>query len=85
METTMTYLGIHFPTAASRPAGILERFWQSIRKYVQADRRRQELYRLPDRVLTDIGLHRSEIDGIATNLSDFVVDPTRIRRGRRRR
>jgi uncharacterized protein YjiS (DUF1127 family) len=84
METTMTYLGNHFPTAASWPAGILDRIWQSIRRYVQADRRGQELYRLPDRVLKDIGLHRSEIDGIAANLPDFVVDPTRIRRGRRR-
>jgi uncharacterized protein YjiS (DUF1127 family) len=83
METTMTYLGIHFPTAASRPTGILEWIWQSIRRYVQADRRQQELYRLPDRVLKDIGLHRSEIDGITTNLSDFVIDPTRIRRSRR--
>ena len=80
----MTYLGVHFPTAASRPAGILDRIWQSISRYVQAGRRRQELYRLPDRILKDIGLDRSEIDGIAANLSDFVVDPTRNRRGRRR-
>ena len=82
METTMTYLGIHFPTAASRPAGILDRIWQSIRRHVQTTRLRQELYRLPDRVLKDIGLHRSEIDGVATNLVDDVADVTRHARGR---
>ena len=78
----MTYLRIHFPTAAPRPAGILDRIWQSISRYVQALRRRQELYQLPDRVLKDIGLHRSEIDGIVTGLADDVVDVTRHARGR---
>ena len=78
----MTYLGIHYPTAAPRPAGIIERIWRSIDRYQQVLRIRQELHRLPDRVLKDIGLDRSEIDGIATRLIGDVVDVTRHKRGR---
>jgi uncharacterized protein YjiS (DUF1127 family) len=85
----MTYLGTHYPNAAAphadfgaRPVGILGRIWQSIHRLVLVDLRRRELYRLPDRVLEDIGLRRCEIDGITADLSDGVVDLTRRTRGR---
>ncbi|MGH6728163.1 MAG: DUF1127 domain-containing protein [Pseudolabrys sp.] len=85
----MTYLGTHFPIATAphgdfgaRSTGVLARIWQSIHRLVLIGRRRRELYRLPDRVLRDIGLHRSEIEGITANLPDDTFASTRIARGR---
>ena len=85
----MTYLGTHYPNGAAshtdfgvRAAGMLGRTWQSIRRFALVDHSRQALDQLPDRILEDIGLRRGEIDGIAANLVDGIVDETRRKRGR---
>jgi uncharacterized protein YjiS (DUF1127 family) len=69
-------------TGGSVSLGTPGRIWQWIRRLVLVDRRRQELHQLPDRVLEDIGLCRSDIYGITANLSDGLADVTRHARGR---
>lgn len=69
-------------TGAGVSLGTLCLIWQWIRRLVLVDRRRQELHQLPDRVLEDIGLCRSDIYGITANLSDGLADVTRHARGR---
>jgi uncharacterized protein YjiS (DUF1127 family) len=69
-------------TGASVSAGTPGRIWQWIQRLVLVDRRRQELHQLPDRVLEDIGLCRTDIYGITANLSDGLADVTLHARGR---
>jgi uncharacterized protein YjiS (DUF1127 family) len=63
-------------TGASVRLGTLGLIWQWTSRLVLVDRRRQELHQLPDRVLEDIGLCRSDIYGITANLSDGLADVT---------
>jgi uncharacterized protein YjiS (DUF1127 family) len=69
-------------TGAGVSAGTPGRIWQWIQRLVLVDRRRQELHQVPDRVLEDIGLCRTDIYGITANLSDGLADVTRHTRGR---
>jgi uncharacterized protein YjiS (DUF1127 family) len=89
METTMTYLGTHYPIAGAphgefrvRPAGIFGRIWKWIRRPALIKAQQRQLYQLSDRMLKDIGLSRCDIDSLAASLVDGQSDRTRSTRGR---
>jgi uncharacterized protein YjiS (DUF1127 family) len=79
----MTYLGTRCLTAAAPVAGfgaspgILDRIWKWIRRPALIHGQRRQLDQLSDHMLKDIGLSRSEIDGISEFLIDGHADPTR--------
>ncbi len=55
--------------------------WKSIRRSAAAARQRRTLQSLSDHMLKDIGLSRSDIDGISAGLIDRRADATRRSRG----
>ena len=68
-------------TGAGVSSGTPGRIWQWIHRLVLVDRRRPALHQLPDRVLEDIGLHRTGNHDITVNLSDGLANVTRRARG----
>jgi uncharacterized protein YjiS (DUF1127 family) len=80
----MTFSDTRYTAAAPNMGvspGIPGRIWQWVRRLVLVDRRRPALHQLPDRVLEDIGLHRTGNHGITVNLSDGLANVTRCARG----
>ncbi len=55
--------------------------WKSIRRSAATARQRRALQSLSDHMLKDIGLSRSDIDGISASLVDRRADATRRSRG----
>ena len=61
-----------------------EDLWQAVRRAFRAfriARQRRTLQQLPDFLLKDIGIERSEIDSIVISIVDEHIDRTRRPRG----
>jgi uncharacterized protein YjiS (DUF1127 family) len=83
----MTYVDTRYMTATAAPtwlrsgADILRRLLHTMQRSVEISRRRRVLHQMPDYLLKDIGISRSEIDYVAVVLADERADPTRRPRG----
>jgi uncharacterized protein YjiS (DUF1127 family) len=67
--------------ASSRPRLVL-RLLGRLHRAVRIRTMRRELQRMPDRLLKDIGVSRSEIDSIVMGIVDGTIDRTRHARSR---
>jgi uncharacterized protein YjiS (DUF1127 family) len=63
-------------------AAVLSAFAYRLWRAQEVSRRRRLLNQMPDYLLKDIGVSRSEIDYVAAALVDGRQDPTRRPRGR---
>lgn len=72
----------HVRAASSRPR-LVRRLFDRIHRAVLASTMRRELERVPDHLLKDIGVSRSEIDAIVAGSVDGTIVMTRQVRGRR--
>ncbi|MCP3471563.1 DUF1127 domain-containing protein [Bradyrhizobium sp. CCGUVB1N3] len=62
--------------SARRVVRFLERHWEAFQERRKRARRRDALFDLGDRELTDIGISRGEIDYVASNPN---IDPRGVR------
>lgn len=60
---------------AATVSALIKRYWTALQERRKRARLRAALYALPDRVLRDIGVSRSEIEYLAQNGTDEWVDP----------
>jgi uncharacterized protein YjiS (DUF1127 family) len=85
----MSFISIREPAPSGTPAwlrraaGIVRRLAAEIRRAVDINSRRRMLHQMPDYLLKDIGISRSDIDYVAAVLVD-EDDDTRRRRRRAR-
>ena len=76
------------PTAASRHpsrgarAGLIRRLFNAVVRSIAITHNRRFLQAMPDYMLKDIGINRSEIDSFVVSIVDEIPDPTRRSRGR---
>lgn len=84
MSTTFSdaVAGAPHVQASSRPR-LVRRVFNRIHRAVLASTMRRELQKVPDHLLKDIGVSRSEIDAIVAGIVDGTVGMTRQARGRR--
>lgn len=61
--------------------GFLRTLGAKIARKHEIRRQQQMLYAMPDELLRDVGVSRSEIDGLAERIVDGRTDPTRRPRG----
>jgi uncharacterized protein YjiS (DUF1127 family) len=62
--------------------GAIRRRFKSFRRSFAIARHRRLLQGMPDYLLKDIGINRSEIDSVVVSQIDGIPDPTRRLRGR---
>jgi uncharacterized protein YjiS (DUF1127 family) len=67
---------------ASSPPGLVHRLVRRIHRAVLIRKMRSELQQLPDYLLKDIGVNRSEIDSVVAGIVDGTFDRTRHARGK---
>jgi uncharacterized protein YjiS (DUF1127 family) len=67
--------------APSRP-GLVRRLLGRLDRAVRISTMRSELQQMPDHLLKDIGVSRSEIDSIVTGIVNGTIDGTRHARSR---
>jgi uncharacterized protein YjiS (DUF1127 family) len=67
-------------TQPSRRHSLARRMYRRIVRSMEISRRRRVLAGMPDYLLKDIGINRSEIDAIVEALVDGREDPTRQHR-----
>lgn len=76
-RTSMTDIIASVSGASSRWHWIAELLKDAIRRHIEAYRTRRALAELPDNLLRDVGLHRSDIDFVADSIASEKGDPTR--------
>lgn len=67
--------------ASGQKAGVLRRVVQSIHREIRIRRQRRMLRAMPDWMMKDVGINRSDIDSLAAGIVDGFADPTRRPRG----
>lgn len=67
---------------SAHEGGLLRRMFRSFGRAVQISRCRAALQEIPDYMLRDIGISRSDIDAVSVSIVDGTPDPTRLPRGR---
>jgi uncharacterized protein YjiS (DUF1127 family) len=62
--------------------GPIRRLFNAIQRSIAIAHNRRLLQGMPDDLLKDIGINRSDIDSIVVSMVDGIPDPTRRSRGR---
>jgi uncharacterized protein YjiS (DUF1127 family) len=79
----MTYAasetGVLAPDLETKPPRAVRRLVDAVCRALEKSRRRRALQAMPDYLLKDIGISRSEIDGVVEALVEGRADPTRSR------
>jgi len=68
-------MGTTSENQAATVSALIKRCWSALQERRKRARLRTALYALPDRVLRDIGVSRSEIEYLARNGTDARIDP----------
>jgi uncharacterized protein YjiS (DUF1127 family) len=71
----------HISQGSTR-SGPIRRLFSDIQRSIAIAQNRRVLQGIPDNLLKDIGISRSEIDSIVVSMVDDIPDPTRRSRGR---
>jgi uncharacterized protein YjiS (DUF1127 family) len=62
--------------------GIIRRLFKSFQRSFSIAQNRRRLHVMPDYLLKDIGISRSDIDSVVVSIVNGAPDPTRRSRGR---
>ncbi|MBM3526488.1 MAG: DUF1127 domain-containing protein [Alphaproteobacteria bacterium] len=73
-RTDGRFVGTQFSAPERREAGILLRWAKRVIRQIQIQRQRRVLESMPDWILKDVGISRSDIDSISISLVDGSPD-----------